>query len=371
MSKAFPRPRSAYTANCLALLAAMLLTVNPLPSHAAEDFLNQRWHVNPEASFLFVQSVKKNEILETHRFTNFGGSIGPDGKAEIKIDLASIETGVDIRNVRMRFLLFETYKFPIARISAEIPADEMRKLETKKRIVYPLTFTLDLHGLTKTFTADAIVSRTYDDAVSVTPTAPLIIKAADFGMSEGVVKLAEAVGNIAITPAAFVNFNVLFEGERFNPEVRQVVAKAATRAEEQKVSAIDEAGCQTELEGLSETRAIIFSSGSSRLTSRSTPVLANLVGLLKRCGKVIVEAGGHTDNIGSAASNLRLSKARAAAVVDYLIEKGIPKDQLRAEGYGDAEPVVPNTNRRNRARNRRIEFRIVGELTEKAEAGGR
>jgi OOP family OmpA-OmpF porin len=371
MLKAYPRPRSAHPASCLVLLAAMFLTANPLPSVAAEDFLNQRWHVNPEASFLTVQSVKKNEVLETHRFTNFGGSIGPDGKAEIKIDLASIETGVDIRNVRMRFLLFETYKFPIARISAEIPTAEMRKLETTKRIVYPLTFTLDLHGLTKTFTADAVVSRTYDNAVSVTPTAPLIVKAADFGMSEGVVKLAEAVGNIAITPAAFVNFNILFEGERFNPEVRQVVAKAETRAEEQKVAAIDEAGCQTELEGLSESRAIYFRSGSSNLNPRSAPVLTTLVGLLKRCGNVVVEAGGHTDNIGSAAANLRLSKARAAAVVDYLVEQGIPQAQLRAEGYGDAQPVVPNTNRRNRARNRRIEFRIVGELREKADAGSR
>ena len=363
-------PLTAVAARWISLALIALCIAAP-PADAKTDFLNQRWYLNPEASYLTVQSVKKNAILETHRFTNFAGSITPDGKAEIKIDLASIETGVDIRNVRMRFLLFETYKFPAARITAEIPPEKMRLLETKKRIVYPLTFTLDLHGLTKSFSADAIVSRSYDNAVSVTTTAPIIVKAADFGMGEGVIKLAEAVGGIAITPAAFVNFNILFEGERFNPEVLTVVAKAATAAEARKSAAIDEAGCQSELEGLSESRAIYFSSGSARLTQKSTPVLTTLVTLLKRCASVVVEAGGHTDNVGSSAYNLNLSKDRAAAVVAYLVNQGVPADQLRAEGYGDAQPVAPNTSRRNRARNRRIDFRVVGERTAKADTAKR
>ncbi len=365
-----PPPVTAVAARWIGLALIALCMAAP-PAAADADFLNQRWYLNPEASYLTVQSVKKNTILETHRFTNFAGSIAPDGKAEIKIDLASIETGVDIRNVRMRFLLFQTYNFPAARITAEIPPDEMRQLETKKRIVYPLTFTLDLHGMTKSFTADAIISRSYDNAVSVTTTAPVIVNAADFGMSEGVVKLAEAVGNIAITPAAFVSFNILFEGERFNPEVRTVVAKAATAAEARKSASIDEAGCQSELEGLSESRAIYFGSGSARLTQQSTPVLTTLVDLLKRCSSVVVEAGGHTDNVGSSAYNLSLSKDRAAAVVAYLVDQGIPADQLRAEGYGDAQPVVSNTTRRNRARNRRIDFRVVGERTATADTAKR
>jgi len=363
MPRRFPLHRQA-----LIWLAVLFACIAPVAAETsgARDFLDQRWHVNPEASYLTIQSVKKNEVLETHRFTNFAGTIQPDGETEIKIDLASIETGVDIRNVRMRFLLFETYKFPLARITTKIPPAEMRRLETTKRLVYPLTFTVEMHGVSKDYSAEAIVSRTYDSAVSVTTTAPIVVAAADFGLDGGIAKLAEAVGKIAITPAAFVNFNILFEGERFNPEVRQVVAEAASRAEQTKTAAIDSESCRSELEGLSETRAIYFATGSSRITRRSAPVLDTLVTLLRRCSGVVVEAGGHTDNVGRASSNLRLSKARAAAVMRHLIGEGIPADQVRAEGYGDTRPVASNDTRDGRARNRRIEFQIVGERPFKA-----
>ncbi|MGC9331587.1 MAG: OmpA family protein [Bacteroidales bacterium] len=92
--------------------------------------------------------------------------------------------------------------------------------------------------------------------------------------------------------------------------------------------------------------------------------------LLEKHPKIIIEISSHTDSVGSDEYNLTLSQKRAESVVRHLIEKGIPKDRLRAKGYGESKPIAPNTNPdgsdnpEGRAKNRRTEFRIIGELEE-------
>ena len=73
--------------------------------------------------------------------------------------------------------------------------------------------------------------------------------------------------------------------------------------------------------------------------------------------------------MGTQEYNLKLSKVRVQMVVNYLIEKGIARERLQAKGYGASQPLVSNTkpdgtdNPGGRALNRRIEFRIIGEIT--------
>ena len=67
---------------------------------------------------------------------------------------------------------------------------------------------------------------------------------------------------------------------------------------------------------------------------------------------------GHTDNTGRLETNTRLSQARAEAVKDYLVKKGIAADRLTAEGVGPNEPVADNAKPAGRAANRRIEFKL-------------
>ena len=88
-----------------------------------------------------------------------------------------------------------------------------------------------------------------------------------------------------------------------------------------------------------------------------------IVTLLKEHPNVIVEIQGHTDDVGSEAFNLKLSQKRAEAVRQYLIDHGIEPDRLIAKGYGESKPLVPNTSPENRAKNRRVEFVILGEKT--------
>jgi len=66
---------------------------------------------------------------------------------------------------------------------------------------------------------------------------------------------------------------------------------------------------------------------------------------------------GHTDNVGSDDYNLKLSDARAASVVAWLVSKGITADRLTAQGYGMRQPIADNGSDEGRAKNRRVELR--------------
>ena len=73
--------------------------------------------------------------------------------------------------------------------------------------------------------------------------------------------------------------------------------------------------------------------------------------------KVLVE--GHTDDVGAASTNMRLSQKRADAVRDYLVGKGVSADVLDAIGFGETRPLEKARTRSARAKNRRVEFKII------------
>ena len=73
-----------------------------------------------------------------------------------------------------------------------------------------------------------------------------------------------------------------------------------------------------------------------------------------------MEIGGHTDDVGNESDNLSLSQQRADAVLDHLTNAGVDRDALEAMGYGESRPRADNATEDGRARNRRTEFRILG-----------
>lgn len=107
-------------------------------------------------------------------------------------------------------------------------------------------------------------------------------------------------------------------------------------------------------------RNIFFAFGLSTLDPKSNTELDRLVKLMKDVPALKVEISGHTDNIGSESSNQKLSEDRAAAVVSYLVSKGIDKGRLTAKGYGSNRPVATNNSEEGRQQNRRTEFEITG-----------
>ena len=90
------------------LVIALFATAMGAGKARAQDFLNQEWVLNPRLSNVYMQTVKNNAVFETLQFTAVEGNVSKNAEVTVKIELNSIETGTDVRNVRMRFLLFET-----------------------------------------------------------------------------------------------------------------------------------------------------------------------------------------------------------------------------------------------------------------------
>jgi len=113
----------------------------------------------------------------------------------------------------------------------------------------------------------------------------------------------------------------------------------------------------SEVSGVVES--IQFDKGKATLRRSSKPTLDKVALALTQLLDLRLHIRGHTDSLGSAADNLLLSQQRADTVRDWLIEHGVPPERLRAEGLGETEPLVEETGKGTRARNRRVELEYV------------
>jgi len=105
------------------------------------------------------------------------------------------------------------------------------------------------------------------------------------------------------------------------------------------------------------TQGILFETGKSDLKPESRPVLKEIASTMKKYGDLKILIEGHTDNVGSAASNLALSEGRAAAVKAALVAGfGVDGARMTTKGFGDTKPSVPNASAAGRAQNRRVEI---------------
>jgi len=105
------------------------------------------------------------------------------------------------------------------------------------------------------------------------------------------------------------------------------------------------------------TQGILFETGKADLKPESRPVLKEIASTMQKYPDLKILIEGHTDNVGSAASNLTLSEHRAAAVKAALVaDFGIAGDRMATKGLGDTTPSVPNTTPAGRAQNRRVEI---------------
>lgn len=111
--------------------------------------------------------------------------------------------------------------------------------------------------------------------------------------------------------------------------------------------------------GLFRTTTVNFEFAKAALLPVSERTLDALGAVLLRYPALRIEVGGHTDNVGSDATNDRLSQRRAESVVDYLTAYGVSRDRLSAVGYGERQPVAANTSETGRALNRRVEFVVL------------
>lgn len=123
---------------------------------------------------------------------------------------------------------------------------------------------------------------------------------------------------------------------------------------------VDARGCEEQL----ILRGVVFDFDSATLTPPSLLILDSVADILSKRPNFNVEVRGHTDSRGSDDYNLELSRRRADAVRDYLIEKGTPAEQLTATGFGEADPVADNETEDGRALNRRVSLEFTAQAGE-------
>ena len=104
---------------------------------------------------------------------------------------------------------------------------------------------------------------------------------------------------------------------------------------------------------------VTFDVGSATLRPAFRATLDKVAQSLIDYPQSLIDVYGHTDSTGSDALNQRLSEQRAATVMNYLISRGVPASRLRSQGFGETMPVASNDTTDGRARNRRVEIKIV------------
>lgn len=102
---------------------------------------------------------------------------------------------------------------------------------------------------------------------------------------------------------------------------------------------------------------VFFALNSSQLSSTAKVILDAVVQVVQQSDAQRIEIGGHTDSLGAAHYNLRLSEARASAVRKYLLGQGVSADRLVAKGYGETTPRADNDTEAGREKNRRVELK--------------
>ena len=371
------------------LSLALIALLAPLPLSAQDASFAPGWQIDAQSSQLRFQSVKNVTKVESSTFAAFSGGLSADGTLSLHVFLDSVDTKIDLRNVRMRFLLFETFRFPEAVITAKINAADLADLPSLRRKTIHLTYTLDLHGVKKELETDVAVTMVQDDTVVVSSTVPVVIATDDFGLAEGVQKLQEAA-NVVIIPSGTVSFDLTLKRNggavapaapaptEAAPVAEAPVANAPVAAATPEVPAadvvpdaapavvaqeptgdLDLEACKGRFEILSRSGNINFHSGSARLLADSAPLLDSVADIIARCPGLKIEVSGHTDADGSPAANQYLSQQRAKAVVRYLVHKGLTADRFTATGYGEDRPIFDNDTPEHKSRNRRIEFALV------------
>ncbi len=201
----------------LAVLASVLVLAGcnrPAPGEVLAEgpgaSAGGTWSLVADASRLSFVSVKGGDVAEVHHFAKLSGGVAPDGTATLEIPLDSVETGIPVRNARMREFLFETGRFPAARVTARIDFRRFDGLAVGDQLRLPLAGELSLHGVTAPIETEVSVIRAGPSRVVVASRDPIIVNAATFGLGDGVLQLMKLANLDSITADVPVTFQLTF-----------------------------------------------------------------------------------------------------------------------------------------------------------------
>lgn len=168
------------------------------------------WTLDPAASRLAYVSIKAGEVAENNRFDTLSGSVAADGTASLSIDLASVNTGVEIRDERMRDVFFQVADNPAATVTAKLDPARFGGLAVGQSVLRPLTAEVTIKGASAEVETEVLVTRVAEDRITVVSTAPVIVSTDMFGLTDELGELRALAQLPSITPAVPVIFTLAF-----------------------------------------------------------------------------------------------------------------------------------------------------------------
>ena len=169
------------------------------------------WTLNTSDSYLNFATTKNTHNLEVHNFTGIRGDINTAGVATLSIDLNTVNTGVALRDQRMRDLLFETANHPVATVTVNVPTGLISGLTVGQTTRADITASLNLHGVTANITTKVSVQKLTASRVVVQSLPPVLVKAETYSLTAGVEALRAAVAIASINASVPVDFALVYD----------------------------------------------------------------------------------------------------------------------------------------------------------------
>lgn len=169
------------------------------------------WSLQADRSHVVYTTTKvfadhKASAAENNQFTSLSGQISGSGVAQVGIALDSVATNVPVRDERMRNIVFETGRFPLASVQAQVPTSV---LDQEGLHQIDLNMTLELKGVAKPLSVPVLVVNAGGELI-VTSQQPVLVSAADFGLDAGVAELTKIAGLGYIPTSVPVSFQLVF-----------------------------------------------------------------------------------------------------------------------------------------------------------------
>ena len=168
------------------------------------------WVLDADHSRLSFVSVKAGTVAEANRFTQMSGQVNDDGEAMITIQADSVDTGIDIRDERVRSMLLEVGEFPEITVSAKVDMAMIEGLQTGDTMSMAAEGQVQIRDRSLSVTLPLLVSRLAGDRLLVASEQPVIVNAGQVGLVDGIEQLRKVAGLPSITPAVPVTFMLNF-----------------------------------------------------------------------------------------------------------------------------------------------------------------
>jgi len=164
------------------------------------------WSIDNDTSTINFISIKKIDVAESNHFKTFSGQLNEQGQFTLNIELASVWTNVEIRDSRIKDILFEVGAFPRLTLNATIDMDKLAKIEIGETGVMEIAADINMHGKMQTKTLFVTVAKLSEKRLLVASTEAVIVNVAQYGLSSGIDKLRDIAGLTSISKSVPVSF---------------------------------------------------------------------------------------------------------------------------------------------------------------------